>query len=231
MLVCTAITLIRRRIWYDAMLLFGLTNLFIIVPFSLISRAVFLKPHLALTMSIMGVAAGIGKFWAFKKYAPELNLPRRLLVIGALLLLVNAYAPLLFKRHRHRHRPSRADGLNFIWLFLLPASAGLALFLPPTRRLWRHARRKEMVARCTVFAWILVTACHFGGIGYSKQLCLNYSLLAPVAWVIAWAIYFSSRGFHLQAKSPGRKFSVVCAAVGPLLAMDSERILLFFCGP
>src|SRR5579863_1739427 len=48
MLVCTAITLIRRRIWYDAMLLFGLTNLFIILPFSLISRAVFLSPHLAL---------------------------------------------------------------------------------------------------------------------------------------------------------------------------------------
>ena len=48
MLVGTAILLIRRRIWYDALLLFGLTNLFVIVPFSLISRAVFLSPHLAL---------------------------------------------------------------------------------------------------------------------------------------------------------------------------------------
>jgi uncharacterized MnhB-related membrane protein len=62
MLVCTAITLIRRRIWYDAMLLFGLTNLFIIVPFSLISRAVFLSPHLAITMSIIGATLASAKF-------------------------------------------------------------------------------------------------------------------------------------------------------------------------
>src|SRR5215469_6740422 len=55
MLVGTAILLIRRKIWYDALLLFGLTNLFVIVPFSLISRAVFLSSHLALAMSVCGV--------------------------------------------------------------------------------------------------------------------------------------------------------------------------------
>ena len=48
MLVTTAIALARRRIWYDALLLVGLSNVFVIVPFSLISRAVFLNSTLAL---------------------------------------------------------------------------------------------------------------------------------------------------------------------------------------
>ena len=60
MLVGTAILLIRRRIWYDALLLFGLANFFVIVPFSLISRAVFLSSHLALTMTICGAALAAG---------------------------------------------------------------------------------------------------------------------------------------------------------------------------
>jgi uncharacterized MnhB-related membrane protein len=129
MLVCTAIALIRRRIWYDAMLLFGLTNLFIIVPFSLISRAAFLSPHLALMMSLVGAGLATAKFWAFKRYTPELNLPRRLLIIGAVLLLINAYAPLLFKGIA-TDADQVTKWLNFIWLLLLPAFAGLGLFLP-----------------------------------------------------------------------------------------------------
>src|SRR5579859_5028537 len=54
MLVFTAITLARRRIWYDALLLFGLANLFIIVPFSLVSRTIFISYHPALIMTFSG---------------------------------------------------------------------------------------------------------------------------------------------------------------------------------
>src|SRR5258708_31809233 len=43
MLVVTAVALSRRGIWYDALLLVGLANVFIIVPFSLITRAVYLN--------------------------------------------------------------------------------------------------------------------------------------------------------------------------------------------
>src|SRR4051812_9888214 len=53
MLVATAVALARRGIWYDALLLFGLANVFIIVPFSLITRAVYLNSELAWTMSGM----------------------------------------------------------------------------------------------------------------------------------------------------------------------------------
>src|SRR5260221_13460831 len=62
LLVTTAIALARRGVWYDALLLVGMANLFIIVPFSLISRAVYLNTGLAVAMSRSGglLAAGRG---------------------------------------------------------------------------------------------------------------------------------------------------------------------------
>jgi len=229
MLVCTAITLIRRRIWYDAMLLFGLTNLFIIVPFSLISRAVFLGPHLALVMSLVGAALAAAKFWAFKRYAPELNLPRRLLIIGAMLLLVNAYAPLLFKGIAI-DADQVTKWLDFVWLFLLPALAGLGLFLPRQSDPGRAPEGKRWLPTAVFFAWILVTACHFGGIGYSNSYVWNYSLLLPVAWVTAWTIYLRIEDF-MEKPNPAVETTLLFVPLSlPLLAIDAERILLIFAG-
>lgn len=227
MLVGTAIALIRRRIWYDAMLLFGLTNLFIIVPFSLISRAVFLSPHLALVMSLAGAALAAAKFWAFKRYAPELNLPRRLLIIGAMLLLINAYAPLLFKGIA-TDADQITKWLNFIWLFLLPAFAGLGLFLPRQASPAGAPGGRRWLPATVFFAWILVTTCHFGGIGYSNSYVWKYSLLVPVAWVAAWTIQFRFRDFVTKPNPLSDNIRLYVPLLLPLLAIDSERILLIF---
>ena len=229
MLVCTAITLIRRRIWYDAMLLFGLTNLFIIVPFSLISRAVFLSPHLALEMSLVGIALATAKFWAFKRYAPELNLPRRLLIFGAIILLINAYAPLFFKSIAP-DADQVTKWLNFVWLFLLPALAGLGLFLPRQTDPARALEGKRWSPSAVFFAWILVTACHFGGVGYSNIYVWNYSMLLPVAWVTAWTIYLRIADFMVKPNPVVENTLLFVPLSLPLLAIDSEPILLMFAG-
>jgi hypothetical protein len=97
LLTVTAILLARRKIWYDSLLLFGLDNLFIIIPFSLVSRALFLSSSFATMMCLAGCLLAAAKFWAFKRYIPDLHLPRRLLVFGAVLLAANAFAPLHFK--------------------------------------------------------------------------------------------------------------------------------------
>jgi hypothetical protein len=227
MLVCTAITLIRRKIWYDAMLLFGLTNLFIIVPFSLISRAVFLSPRLALIMSIIGAVLAAAKFLAFKRYAPELNLPRRLLIFGAILLLLNAYAPLLFKGIATDADQIR-KWLNFAWMLLLPVAAGMGLFLPRQDGPAGAPGGKRWLPATVFFAWILVTTCHFGGIGYSNSYVWNYSLLVPVAWVAAWTIQFRFRDFVAKPNQLGENVLLSVPLLLPLLAIDSERILLIF---
>lgn len=238
MLVGTAIMLIRRRIWYDALLLFGLTNLFVIVPFSLISRAVFLSSHLALAMSICGAALAVAKFWAFKRYAPELNLPRRLLFFGVLLLLVNASAPLLFKRIA-LDLDHVSKWLNFIWEFLLPALAGLGIFLP--RQAWRTGRSalpfrggtpggEKWLPTAIFSGWTIVTAFHFGGIGYSNSYVWNWPLLVPIAWVVTWTAYVRITDFITRPNRLIEQIVLSVPLLPPLLAVQSEGILTVFAG-
>ena len=230
MLVATAILLIRRKIWYDALLLFGLTNLFVIVPFSLVTRAVFLSAHLALAMSVCGAALAVAKFWAFKRYAPELNLPGRLLFFGALLLLVNASAPLLFKKIAFDF-DQMIRWLNFIWQFLLPAMAGLGLFLPRPVDVDRGEAPvgKRWLPAAVWFGWVIVTACHFGGIGYSNSYTWNCALLVPTAWVMAWTAYLRITDFAKPTRLADQIFLTMPLLL-PLLAIQSERTLIVFAG-
>ena len=238
MLVGTAILLIRRKIWYDALLLFGLANVFVIVPFSLISRAVFLSSHLALAMTICGAGLAVAKFWAFKRYTRELNLPGRLLCFGVLLLLVNASAPLLFKRIAF-DLDEIARWLTFTWQFLLPALAGLGLFLP--RASWRTGRSalsiptdapggQKWLPAVVFFGWVTVTACHFGGIGYSNSYVWNYSLLVPITWVMAWTAYVRITDFCTVPNRLAEQILLSVPLLLPLLAIGSEHIFLLFAG-
>src|SRR5437867_3608924 len=83
LLVITAIVLARRSIWYDALLLVGLENLFVLLPFSLVSRAVLLNQHLAWIMCAAAMVLAGAKFWLLQRYIPELRLSRPLLLVGA----------------------------------------------------------------------------------------------------------------------------------------------------
>src|SRR5437867_848658 len=62
LLVWTAIVLARRAIWYDSLLLVGLENLFVLVPFSLVSRAAQLDEPLARKMCVAAVLFAVLKF-------------------------------------------------------------------------------------------------------------------------------------------------------------------------
>jgi hypothetical protein len=231
MLVATAILLIRRKIWYDALLLFGLTNVFVIVPFSLVTRAVFLSAHLALAMSICGAALAVAKFWAFKRYAPEINLPGRLLFFGALLLLVNASAPLLFKKIAFDF-DQITRWLNFIWQFLLPGLAGLGIFLPRQTGVARDdvPVGKNWLPTAIWFGWVIVTACHFGGIGYSNSYAWNFALLVPIAWVTMWTAYLRIADFAKPTRLV-EQIVLTLPLLLPLLAIQSERTLIVFAVP
>ena len=227
MLVTTAIALARRGIWYDALLLVGLANLFIIVPFSLISRAVFLNPGLALAMTISGALLAIGKFWAFKKYIPLLNLPGRLLAFGAALLFANAAAPLIFKAIADN--PAQMNKwFNVIWLILLPMFAGLANLLPGSADSGNSPAQRRWLPFAFYLGWIVVTACHLGGIGYSLGFDWNVSLLVPVAWVTTWTLYLRKKDFM---RNPGKGVEQTLLFIPlflPLLAADGTLTFLLF---
>lgn len=227
MLVATAIALTRRGVWYDALLLVGLANVFIIVPFSLITRAVQLNSQLAWAMSISGVLLAAGKFWAFKRYIPRLNLPGRLLIFGAALLLANAAAPLMFKSIAEN--PAQINHrLNVIWLIALPIFAGLANLLPKLANPVDSADQQRWLPLALYFGWIVVSACHIGGIGYSLGFDWNLSFLLPAAWVTAWTLYLRRKDFLRNPSAVAEQMLLFIPLLLPLLAVGGKPALLVF---
>ena len=227
MLVVTAISLARRGVWYDALLLVGLSNLFIIVPFSLISRAVLLDSKLALAMSVIGVLLATGKFLAFKRYIPSLNFPARLLVFGAALLLANADAPSMFNAIANKPEII-SQRLNLFWLVVLPMFAGLANFLPKSGAAVDSPGKRRWLPMMLYFGWIVVTACHFGGLGFSLGFDWRPSLLSPVAWVTAWTLYLRRKDFMRNPGATAEQLFLSVPLLLPLLALGGRPALLVF---
>src|SRR4051812_9581963 len=89
LLVATAIFLAGRRIWYDSTLLVGLENLFIFVPFILLSQVALISTRAIWIVCAVTALIAIARFGGLKRYFAELNLPGGLLLIGSILLLVN----------------------------------------------------------------------------------------------------------------------------------------------
>jgi hypothetical protein len=223
LLTVTAILLARRRIWYDSLLLFGLNNLFIIIPFSLVSRALFLSSNFATMMCLAGCLFVAAKFWAFKRYIPDLYLPRRLLAFGAVLLAANAFAPLHFK-------PMVGDlvqigaSMKQIWLLLLPALAGAANLLPRPRHAAGSPGQTRWLPQALYAAWIFVTAFHLGGIGYSQGFVWTLAMVAPLAWVLAWTFYTRVTDFVSNPGTLLKQRLLFLPLVIPFLAAGDQRI-------
>jgi hypothetical protein len=224
MLVFTAIALARRKVWYDALLLVGLSNVFVIVPFSLISRAVFLNTSLATAMTIGGSLLAVLKFWAFKRYIPNLRLPARLLVFGTVLLFINAAAPLKLKAIAEE--PTQiAAWLKSIWLFVLPTFAALAIFLPRPIQDGNSSGQRRWIPLAFYLGWLLVTGCHLGGLGYSLSFNWNIAMLAPLLWAASWAIFLRRNDFKPRLKPITEQVLLFIPLLLPLLASGDQLIL------
>src|SRR6266536_2098838 len=81
LLVITAVFLARRRIWYDSTLLVGLENLFLLVPFILISQAALIDKRMLGAMWLAGGLLAVARCDGLKRSIAELNFPGRLLRI------------------------------------------------------------------------------------------------------------------------------------------------------
>ena len=162
LLVVTAIALARRRIWYDALLLVALENLFVLVPFSLVSRAVQLNESLGRLLCAAAVLLAALKFWALRRYIPRLNLPPRLLAFGGLIMAANVALALGLRRIFDD--PAAVNSwLSFGWLFGLPALIALANLLPKSVRAGDSPEQRSWLPCAALGTWIAVTGCHLGG--------------------------------------------------------------------
>ena len=195
LLVITAIFLARRRIWYDATLLVCLENLYVFVPFILISQAALMDTSMAQQMCLAGAAVAVVRFGGLKKNFHQLNLSGRLLGIGSVLLALNVTLPLIYRYFGQTKigitiESGPAYWMNeYTWLLILPAVLGLVNLLPRARAAGDLTPQHRWLPLGLFALWFIVTCVHLYSLDYIYQFYLRKELLAPAAWVLAWTIF------------------------------------------
>ena len=195
LLVATAIFLARRRIWYDSVLLTGLENLLVLVPFILISQAALLNQR---TVWIICLAAGVAaafRFWGLKRFFTELNLPRRMLGCGLVLLLVNVALPLIYRHlHETKFGTKPTEGAAFemdrySWLVLLPAMFALINLLPRPKQTGNLLPQLPWLPMGLFVLWLSGSAVHLYCLSYVYNFDWQFLFAVPLLWVVLWAVH------------------------------------------
>ncbi len=197
LLVITAIVLARRAIWYDALVLVGLENLFVLVPFSLVSRTVLLNQHLAWAMCAAAVLLVLAKFWALQRFMPRLHFSARMLIFGGLIMAANVGIALGFQKLEFE-RAMLMRWLNVSWLILLPLVVFLGNLLPSRSKSEASSPMCKWFPEGMVGIWLAVTAVHLGGVGYVFEFEWQLALLAPALWALAWTLLNRTTGLMIR---------------------------------
>ncbi len=200
LLVATAIFLARRKIWYDSGLLIGLENLFLFVPFILVSQALMVEGPIATVFCACGCALVISRISSLNHFVPSINLPKKLLSFGAILLALNLVLPiatrLLHKNSNLDIWDSRRGMLDqFEWFAVAPLAVLLAYFLPLTASASSDTGGETAFFTSRLFplmtfaSWIAGTMAHLYCIGFVYGSSWQISLLLPSLWVAAWILW------------------------------------------
>ena len=220
LLVGVAIFLARRRLWYDSMLLVGLENLLVFVPFILISLAALIGPWITGWVCAAGVIMAALRFGGLKRYFAELNLPGSLLGVGFILLALNVALPLTYRHYIELKIGTHPDsGPDYImnecmWLLVLPAALALVNFLPCAQTGGDSLPQRHWLPTGLFALWITVTGLHLWALDYVYDYYLRPDLFAPVGWVLAWTVFLRA-----PAKPAALKYTLmVPAVVVPFLA-------------
>ncbi len=211
LLVATAIFLARRRIWYDSVLLTSLENLLVLVPFILISQAALINQRIVWVICLAGGIAALFRFWGLKHFFTELNLSRRMLGCGVLLLLVNVALPLIYRHlHESKFGTKPTEGAAFqmdrySWLVLLPALFALINVLPRPRQSGELLPQHPLLPMGWFALWLGGSAVHLFCLSYVYNFDWQFLFAVPLLWVVMWAVHqrhsdFLSRPIPLLSK-------------------------------
>ncbi len=201
LLVVTAIVLARRRIWYDSVLLVGLENLLVLVPFILISQAALLDQNFVWIFCVAGGFAAFFRFLGLKKFFKELNLPRRMLGGGLLLLFINIVLPLIY-RHLHESKVGTkpVEGAayemdHYAWLALMPAMFALINLLPRPKQTGDLLPQRRWLPMGLFTLWLVASGVHLRCLSYVYNFDWPFLFGVPLLWVILWSLYLRQRDF------------------------------------
>ena len=230
LLVGVAIFLARRYLWYDSMVLVGLENMLVFVPFILISLAALTGPLITVWVCAAAVILAALRFTCLRRFFAELNLPGSLLGVGSLLLALNVALPLTYRHYINLKIGVHLDaGPDYImnecmWLLVLPAALALVNFLPRAQTGGDILPRRRWLPMGLFALWITVTGLHLWALDYVYGYYLRPDLFAPVGWVLAWTVFL-----RVPAKPAALKYALMFPpVVVPFLANapETERTYL-----
>ena len=223
LLVGVAIFLARRYLYYDSMVLVGLENMLVFVPFLLVSLAALTGAKLTVYVITTAVVLAALRFTCLKRYFAELNLPGSLLGVGSILLALNVALPLTYRHYINLKIGTHLDaGPDYImnecmWLLVLPAALALVNFLPRAQAGGDSLPQRRWLPMGLFALWIIVTGLHLWALDYVYGYYLRPDLFAPVGWVLAWTVFL-----RVPAKPAALKYALMFPAVAvPFLAYTS----------
>jgi hypothetical protein len=195
LLVVTAAVLARRHLWHDSTVLVLLENLFLLVPFILISQAALIEPRFVWSLCAVAVALAGARTEAARRLLRQLWPAPRFFALGAIALLANGALPVIYRLlHEGKIGTRLASGPawamdQLAWLVLLPALCALSLLLPKLDAEGHHLKQRRWLPPTLFSFWILGTAVHLYCLGYVYDFALSRHLLAPSLWVLAWILF------------------------------------------
>jgi len=233
LLVITAIFLARRRIWYDSTLLVSLENMFLFVPFILVSQAALIEQRMVWTMCLVGGLFAVVRFGGLKRFIGELNFPKPLVVVGFIILLVNVSLPVVYRILHQSKVGTRPDWGSayytneFSWLLLMPLLCWFANLLPAPRGACDLPPQGRWLPLGIFSLWLVATGTHLYCLGYVYDFSLRPELLAPAVWALLWMLRRRMPEF-LPAITPlKRKLFLVPPLLATFLAAEQRNKEVF----
>jgi hypothetical protein len=227
-LVLTAIVLARRAIWYDSVLLVGLENMFVFVPFILISQASFLNSRLTWMVCGSATALAVGKAAALKRHFRDFNFPPALLGAGALFLIANVTFPLTFRSFVEKDNETWTRLSVWGWTMLLPLCMAALNLLPRPRHWGGLLPRRSWLPVLIFLLWMTVTCAHFYSICYLDSQRLKVHYLAPTVWVLAWTLGHRITDFTPEPSRAWRNAFLLLPACATLLCLGEPTARCLF---
>jgi len=234
LLVATAIFLAARRIWYDSTLLVALENLFVFVPFILVSQVALISTNVVWAVCASIAIIAVLRFNALKRCFAELNLPGGLLWIGAALLAINIGLLATYRVVGEKKMGWMPDSgwvfetYQFTWLMVLPAALALANFLPHARENGSLEPQRRWLPAGFLSLWFIATGAHLYCLNYVYNFALNIGMLAPALWMLTWTAYRRAPEiFQWQSAKPQYALAIL-ALLTPLAAASENGTKIFF---
>lgn len=226
LLVCTAVVLAFRRIWYDSMLLVFLENILVIAPFILISQAALIDQRNIWIACLASAAGVVLRFWVLKKFFKELNLPRRVVVLGFILLVVNVALLIVFRQlHEHKVGTKPDTGWayetnRYCWLLLVPAVIGLVNLVPRPSQTGGLLPQRRWLPMAIFLMWCAGTGVHLYSLRYVYMFDWERMLVGPGLWALAWTVFLRHEDF-MERPVPWLKN---CTLILPLISVSAALL-------